>query len=179
MKILSRGTCLALALALLIVGFASPLPASGAGSASLRIPGAGFRPSSNTAGFEYYYRSSMYATSSPGVWWTAPVHLPQGAMITNVRMYYYDSNATYDCNGQFMVCDFATEGGFHSPYWSSSGSAGFGYADSAAINHTVDNTQYGYLLLWRPNAADSSIRLEGFQIFYTPPPGRAAVIPLY
>jgi hypothetical protein len=205
MKILSRSTCLALALALLIVGFASPLPAQDktvpqspdgatavpqppavkeaapalAGSASLRIPAAAFRPRSNTVGFAYYSGGSMYATSTPTEWWSAPVYLPQGAVVNTVRMFYYDANATVNCNCIFDVFTF-NDGILIQPLWSSSGSAGLGYADSPPINHTVDYTQYGYVLQWQPNAADTSIRLEGFQIFYTPPPGgRAAVIPLY
>ncbi len=204
MKILSRGTRIMLALALLIVGFASPLPAqdktvpkspdgaaavpkapavkeaapAGAGSASLRISGAGFRPSSNTTGFAYYTAGSMYATSNPSGWWTAPVYLPQGAVINRVRMFYYDSNDVANCTGYFAAYDFATEGGILGVSWNSSGSAGLGYADSSALYHTVDNTQYGYVLQWQPNAADTTMRLVGFQIFYTPPPGRAAVIPL-
>ena len=209
MKILSRGACLALALALLIIGFSSPLPAAqdktvppspdgaaaastppalkgpapaapaGAGSTSLRISGAAFRPTSNTMGFEYFTSGSMYATSTPLGWWTAPVYLPQGAVLTSVRMFYYDGNATYDCNANFGVYDFDIQSTFYLTWWSSSGSAGLGYADSATINHTVDNSKYAYLLHWRPNVAATTMQLVGFQLFYTPPPGRAAVIPLY
>lgn len=206
MKILSRSTCLALALALLILGFASPLPAqdktvpqspngaapaptppavkeaapAGAGSASLRISGAALHPSSNTVGFAYYTAGSMYATSIPSNWWNAPVYLPQGAVVTNVRMFYYDSNATSNCSGYFGVYDFATESVFYGTSWNSSGSSGLGYADSIPINHTVDNSKYVYMLHWLPNVADTTMRLDGFQIFYTPPPGqnKVAVIPL-
>jgi hypothetical protein len=205
MKILSRDTYLVLTLALLIVGFPSPLPAAdktvpqrpdgaaaapipppvkeaapdGAGSSSLRIPALAFRPRNSSVGFAYGGLGSMYATSNPSEWWTAPVYLPQGAVVTSVRMFYYDSNVSYNCSGIFTVYEFATEYGFYLGVCDSSGSAGLGSADSAAINHTVDYTKYGYVLLWQPNAADISMRLEGFQIFYTPPPGRAAVIPLY
>ncbi len=204
MKILSRGTwsALALVLALLVAGFSSPLLAAetadktappgtvaapappamketapAAGTSSFRIPAAAFRPRSDTVGFAYYSGGSLYCTSNPGEWWSAPVYLPQGAVINTVRMYYSDTNATYNCNCVFDVFDFQ-DGILLQPLWSSSGSTGLGYADSPVINHTVDYTKYGYVIQWQPNAADSSIRLEGFRIFYTPPPGRAAVIPL-
>ena len=203
MKILSRSTCLALALALLIVGFASPLPAAdqtdpqsakgtvapkapavkeaapaGAGSASLRIPAIAFRPINSSTNTEYYTWGSMYASSNATGYWDAPVYLPQGAVVTSVRMYYYNTNATTTCYALFGYFDFATERGSFPGNWSSTGSSGLGYNDSAPINHTIDNTKYGYMVGWSPHVADSTMRLEGFQIFYTPPPGRAAVIPL-
>jgi hypothetical protein len=182
MKILSRGSWLALALALLIVGFTSPLPAAGAESASLRIPGAAFRPRSDAVHFEYFNAGSMFCTYAPqgSVWWTAPVYLPQGAVVTSVRMFYYDKSTTNNCDASFEVYDFANESVFFTTAWSSSGSSGLGSADSGAINHTIDYSKYGYLLQWRPNTvSNDELRLVGFQIFYKPPPGRVAVIPLY
>jgi hypothetical protein len=202
MKNLSRGLWLMLVQTLLIAGLAGPLPAQDktvpkspdgtvavpkpaaakeaapAGATSLRISGAAFRPRTGNVDFTYFLAGSMYATNNPMEWWTAPVYLPQGAVVSSVRMFYYDGNAAYDCNGIFGVYEFANENVFLNPMWSSSGSAGLGYADSAAIDHTVDNTKYAYLLQWQPNVADSTMRLQGFQIFFTAPPGRAAVISL-
>jgi hypothetical protein len=179
MKILSRSTCLWLALALLIVGFASPpLRAAGAGSASLRISGTAFRPLDSAVGFGHGEGGYMYATSEPGQGWTAPVYLPQGAVVTSVRLYYYDSNASIDCTGSFAAFDFSNQGILGPWPVYSSGNAGLGYADSGPINHTIDYNKYAYILYWVPNIANNTIQLGGFQIFYTPPPGRAAVIPL-
>lgn len=206
MKILSRGTCLALALALLIVGFASPLPAAnqtvpqspdgaaavpkppavkeaapdGAGSASLRIPGGAFNPRSSDIRFSSAPGGGVYVWDWASVdKLAAPVYLPQGAVVTSVRMYYNDTNVTYDITLAFNVYDFATQTSPYSWTCSSSGAAGLGYADTAAINHTIDFSKYGYLLEWLPSIRASNLQLVGVQIFYTPPPGRAAVIPLY
>jgi hypothetical protein len=206
MKILSRGTSLALALILLFAGFAGPLLAgdkadpqsskgavvvpkppavmetapAGAGSASLRIPAIAFRPINSSTNMEYYIFGSMFASSNGGGYWDAPVYLPQGAVVTNVRMYYYNTNATTKCNALFGYFNFASESGSYPGNWSSTGSSGLGFDDTGPLNITIDNTTYAYIVAWQPNVATNTMRLEGFQIFYTPPPGqnKVTVIPL-
>jgi hypothetical protein len=178
MKILNLGKLLALVLALLMVGFYTALPASGGGPASLAISGAAFRPPNSNVGFAWD-EYSVYATSNPTEYWSAPVYLPQGAVVTSVRMFYKDNNTTYDCSGVFRACNLT---GVLSYDWyvHSSGSSNISaYADTPTINHTIDYSQFYYILNWSPRVADSSMKLSGFQIFYTPPPGRTAVIPLF
>lgn len=207
MKILSRGTCLALALILLFAGFAGPLLAGNeadpmaaksavavpkplavkeaapavAGSTSLRISSLAFRAVSSGANMEYYSPGYMYASSSPVVAWDAPVYLPQGAVVTKVRMYYYNTNATITCEAFFEFFDLASESYVVPADFLSTQSSGLGFDDSATFNHTIDNTKYGYTVGWRSNVADNTMRLKGIEIFYTPPtasPGRTVVIPL-
>lgn len=176
MKILRIGTWLALGLALLIVGLDSP-PA-GAESASLRIPAKAFHPQSSSVGFAPYGGVGMYATSNPDVEWTAPLYLPQGAVVNSMRMFYIDNNTTYSCVGDFVRYDFATNLSQSTGIVSSGNSSSVAYVD-VLLNYPIDYSKYAYALKWHPSVADSSMVLVGFQIFYTPPPGRVAVIPLY
>jgi hypothetical protein len=173
---LSHGICLFLAQCLLIVGLSNPL--SGAATISLRIPGTALRPRDSTVTFSGTGGTGMYATSNPGMEWNAPLYLPQGAVIVKVRMFYIDNNQTYNCNGYFIVSGFTGTPVVYSNS-SSGSSSSVAYVDIQVGNHTVDYSNYVYMLVWVPFVADPSMVLVGFEIFYTPPPGRAAVIPLF
>ena len=101
-------------------------------------------------------------------------------MVNRLRMFYTDASAAFDCSGWFSVYEIATRSIIAERQVSSSGSSGnVNYADSSDFSQTIDNTKYAYLINWRPVVADSSMQLLGFQLSYTPPPGRATVIPLY
>ena len=93
-------------------------------------------------------------------------------------MFYIDNNTTYSCEGYFVQYDFATNFSQNTGVMSVGSSSSVAHVDTL-LNHTIDYSKYAYALKWRPFVADSSMVLVGFQIFYTPPPGRgAAVIPL-
>jgi len=126
---------------------------------------------------DYQDGKGMYATSNPTVIWSAPVYLPQGAVITSVRMFYIDNNQTENCVGAFIFRDLIITPTTYANS-SSGSSSSVAYVD-INVPHTVDSSKYAYTLAWVPTVADTSMVLIGFQIFYTPPPGRAAVIPLY
>lgn len=110
-----------------------------------------------------------YASSGDAftVWNLSPM-LPQGAVVETLRMYYNDTSAS-NSSAWFTVYDLY---GSIVEEWSvsSAGSAGNGFNDSAAIDHTVDYSTYSYLLNWRPVVTGSTMQLCGFRIFYTPPP---------
>jgi hypothetical protein len=205
MKILSRSTCLWLALVLLFAGFAGPLLAGDeadpmvakgavavpkppgvkeaapvtAGSTSLRISSLAFRPIFSSTNMEYYSPGYMYASSDPTLPWSVSVNLPQGAVVTKVRMYYYNTNANTSCQAWFQYFDLDSEAFYSAVNFFSTHSSGLSYDDSGTFIHTIDNTKYCYTVGWRPNVSNNTMRLKGIEIFYTPPPGRgAAVIPL-
>jgi hypothetical protein len=108
--------------------------------------------------------------------WNIPVHLPQGALVDSLRMYFYDSTlgeslaylTAYDFNG-----NIAQE-------WSvkSVGTSGYGFNDTGLINHTIDYSFYSYVLNWKPNNAGSSMQLCGVRIFYTAPMFGAGFVPV-
>ena len=98
---------------------------------------------------------------------TLQIHLPQGAIIHWLRLYFYDSNPTdnsyawitvYDGAGN--VTDLVTV--------NSTGAAGYGESLSPQIDHIVDNSTYTYVLNWRPVALDGRMRLMGMRVAYIP-----------
>jgi hypothetical protein len=94
-------------------------------------------------------------------------------------MYYFDGNAASNCSAIFDGFDSYIGDVNVYVTMASSGSPGLSYADHS-VNITIDNSKYSYALQWQPNVADSSIKLYGFHIVYTPPPvpNKAVVIPL-
>ncbi len=175
MKILRLGILLTLVLTLPIVGLDSS--AARAESKSFRIPGVSFHPHNSIVGYSAFADFGIFATSNPEIGFSAPLDLPQGAVVNTVRMFFIDINPSVNCTGAFVIHDFAGS----SFYWnvSSYGSPSLAFSDINNINHTIDYNKYAYSLNWVPHVADSSMVLVGFQIFYTPPPSKAAVIPLF
>lgn len=166
-----------------IQGAPEPLPvphAVQATSATLSVAGTTLRPRASSTTYGYGGNGTTYAVAGTG-YFNAQVYLPQGAVITSFRMYYYDADATYNCQG-WISC-YGVNGQILTDISSvaSTGSAGYGFVDSAPINHTVDNTLYNYALVWGPSVIGTDMRLAGFSIIYTPPatPARSSVIPLY
>jgi hypothetical protein len=118
------------------------------------------------------------------VLFNTPVHLPQGTLVKSLRMYFRDVDPVHYCGGYFYVTDLL---GLGVTYWSAYspvGAVDLGHADSPAINHTIDNTQYVYMLAWRPSETDSAygldLQLRSLQLNYTPAPSanKTVVIPL-
>jgi hypothetical protein len=203
MKIVVSYRWLTLALALLILGVASPLaaadlPLSSEGTpakaapptlkepvakapvaATLQVVGVALRPRDSATTFDYGSGGNIYATANPSGVWNTPLSLPQGAVVSSFRMYYNDTNAGFDCDGWFSAYNLTTQTLALEWGVTSTGSAGQGFADSVTLNHTVDNTNYAYVFNWRPNVANSTMRLAGFQLFYSIQPlNRTVVVPL-
>jgi hypothetical protein len=106
------------------------------------------------------------------------IHLPEGARIEYLRLYYYDSNPSMDSIAWITTYDGA--GNFSDLInVSSFGSAGYGQALSAYFAHVVDNEAATYVLNWRPRVFDSSMRLMGMRVAYRLPDGAGGWIPLY
>jgi hypothetical protein len=136
---------------------------------SQRITGSVLRPRTSSTGFAPASGGGcIYAQNNPGDVFNTPVWLPQGAKVTFLRLYYNDTSASnsvawltvYNLYG-VIVEEWAA---------SSTGNAGNGFNDSAAIDHTIDYATYSYVLNWRPNTTGTSMQLCGFRIFYEPPP---------
>jgi len=136
---------------------------------NLRIAGSTLKPRANDA--DYATSGSggcVYVTGGDQYEvWNTPLALPQGAVVSTLRMYYDDTSATdstafftiYDLYGT-IISDFSV---------STSGSSGNGYRDSDPIDHQIDYGTYSYVLNWRPMVGDSTMQLCGFRIFYDTP----------
>jgi hypothetical protein len=167
---------------------APAFPNAPAGTAYLTVTGSALKPRASDITFATVTGSSaaIYCTGTGTSYpvFNTPVHLPQGTVVNYLRMYFYDNDPAYYCTGYFSVYDLL---GNVVQEWSASsptGSVGTGLVD-AIINHTIDNTQYTYLLNWVPtnslSAPNSNLQLRSLQLNYAPPPSanKAVVIPLY
>jgi len=131
-----------------------------------RVGGEGFVPGSNVDYSNTYGMGGAYIVSSSGAM-VAPVHLPQGAVVTSFRVYFYD-NSTSDMTvsldrvpGTGGFTDLATV--------DSSGISGYANkADSTISNATIDNFSYSYIIYAYSSSWDSSnLRIMGALVTYT------------
>ncbi len=141
-------------------------------NASLRISGSALKPRESNVewtgagggGCIYASSGSTYAV------FNAPVYLPQGATVKYVRMYYFDTNATYNSSAWLTVYDLygtiVSEWGVNS-----SGESGNGYGTTSEFTHTVDYLNYSYVINWRPYDLGNDTQVCGFRIYYQAPPG--------
>jgi hypothetical protein len=162
---------------------APAFPNAVSGDAVLTVTGSALRPRASDITFGAtpsgggIYRTSV-ATSLPV--FNTPLDLPQGTVVKSVRMYFNNTDPSNVCYGVFTCYDLY--GNWVAEWWAT-GAAGSGltFADSGPINHTIDYTQYTYLLNWVSWAATDAIQLLGLQLYYTPSPlaaPKAVVIPL-
>jgi hypothetical protein len=129
-------------------------------------PGTYLLSGGGTAG-TYFHTSS---TGGGGDQLFAPVHLPDGATITGITVYYNDATAATDLSATFFR--HSITGGYTSiTAFSSSGSAGPGSA-SASLSTVVNNSNTFYEVYIRPSsgnwsAVGSSLMLIGVTFSYT------------
>jgi len=125
----------------------------------------GFVPGSNVDYFNTYGNGGAYIVSGSGGM-VAPVHLPQGAVVTEFRVYYYDLSA-----GDLDVTLYRQ--GFNSSYLqmanvSSSGTPGYSSGvDTVISSATIDNTSYSYMVDAYSTAWDSNLKIKAAVIVYT------------
>jgi hypothetical protein len=101
------------------------------------------------------------------------LQLPDGARIDYLRLYYYDTDATY--NGAASIRKYDGYGVTSMlANVSSTGTAGYGTTLSAYVGHVVDNASGGYVLNWLPGVTGSGMRLCGLRIAY-----RLPTVPTY
>jgi hypothetical protein len=142
-----------------------------AASVSLRIPGLALKP--QVSAVEWHPGSNpgcIHLFSGLETWdWNAPVYLPQGATVTALRMYYYDTSADYSV-GSFTVYNLWGQVMWE---WSveSTGISGNLWVEVAIPNHIINYDAYSYAVTWQPRVTGESMQLCGFRILYTVPGG--------
>jgi hypothetical protein len=99
-----------------------------------------------------------------------PLELPNGARIDYLRLYYYDTNTTY--NSKAWITAYAEAGVYDDvAYVASLGSSGLGQNLSAYSGHIVSNSDWSYVLNWRPfvyspSKTTSTMELMGMRVAY-------------
>lgn len=133
------------------------------------ISSVAFIPESST-----YYRNSVsgYVHLGGGTFPStgeihAPVYLPNGSTITEVRFYIYDNDATYDfVYLQLFRYTMSTGGSIFSSVTIPTGT--FGISSYATTpNYIVDNSLYQYMLRIGMPQNSTNHRLYGVRITYT------------
>jgi len=97
---------------------------------------------------------------------SAPVQLPQGAVITGFQVFFNDTSATTDVS--VTLAAYNPAGGFYSflATLTSAGISGFG-SKSTALTATVDNTTLGYLVRGFSNAWNCNMKINSALITYS------------
>ena len=159
-KYLAAVPLFGIALALTFTVPASPV------SGVVAIPPAAFQPTEPG----YLYLGSDCLNNGSYSWlYHAPVYLPQGATVTKVTLWYYDTANGPDAT--FSMIRQAFSGGTPQTmaYIPTAGYAGSGaWSDEGIDNAVIDNSQYSYQLSWL-SPADSGIQFCGAIIYYNLP----------
>jgi hypothetical protein len=125
-----------------------------------------FVPGSDVAYFNTYGCGGANISAGAGAL-VASVNLPQGAVITNFKVIFNDTSA----NNMSVSLERQTLGacGYQSiGEIDSSGISGYG-SKAVAVNHTVDNTLYGYHIYAYADVWDGNLKIKGVVITYTIP----------
>jgi hypothetical protein len=158
-------------------------PKAAATMAYYRVAGAAFQP--RNSGTTYASTGGgggihSIARDSDSVF-HAPVYFPQGTLIDGLRMYFYRFDTTTSCQGWLTVYNRQT-GGIVQEFLVVPGSwYGYNWNDANPFSLTIDNSQYIYVLNWRPLDDGTNMVLESFGIFHYPPApaAKVVVVPLF
>ncbi len=136
----------------------SPVPG---GPGYVAVNALEFHPKSSNATFGYM-ENFLYNTDAGNTYFTAPVHLPQGAKVNQLVLFYLDTDNVFGhdvqlsllyCNDFLSICETMTD---MSP---TDTTATVGYATTTTIlNTVVNNALYSYILqVYLPASANISI----------------------
>ena len=128
-----------------------------------------FHPSNGDVKFIKYIESMHLDAGSPGSMFSAAVHLPDGARITSVVVFYDDGDATRDLEITFYKTNVYTNNFFEIAEWATSGtSGGFTNHKIAPVSYgLVDNNGYAYsVTLIFDSGSTSTLRLHKVKINY-------------
>lgn len=121
------------------------------------------------------HRSSVLLhgrTAGQGLTFEAPVHLPHGATITQLRVYLTDSDATRNIQTFLLQDPLGTVG---TPQiiasLSSIGTPGSTTLTSGALSHVVDNENNSYVVAcnWTTPTSVTACAVNGMRVSYTAP----------
>jgi len=131
------------------------------------VGGEAFVPGSDVAYFNSYGNGGAYISSGGGAL-VAPVHLPHGAEVTELKVFFND-NSVSDMTVNLQRLRMAIGGYNNLATVGSSGISGYGNrTDTTISSATIDNTLYGYTLYAFSGAWDgSNMKIMGAVVTYT------------
>ena len=128
------------------------------------LPAQAFFPVDNTN-----YFNNLGAYSDAVTWLVAPVHLPQGAVVTNVKFFVRDYSAGLDIYVYLSRYDLTGNNwqGNMAQGVSASNTGLQTLEDTTIDNPIIDNTGYGYAIRVGDHWDGTNIRMNGVLITYT------------
>jgi len=107
-------------------------------------------------------------TLGTAAYFSAPVTLPQGAIVTTVDAYVFDADGTYNVTARLVRQDIA--GAVNSNMTSLTTAASPGavvLSTSTITTPTIDNINNSYMLVFKTTEANTNLGLYSFRITYT------------
>ncbi len=131
------------------------------------VGGEGFVPGSDVPYVNTYGNGGAYIVSGSGAL-VAPVHLPQGAVVTQFKVFFYDTSTS----DMTVSLDLAyVTGGGYAPMAqvTSSGISGYGSRSTTSISYNpIDNTNGSYCVYAYSSAWDGGkLMIKGALVTYT------------
>jgi hypothetical protein len=125
----------------------------------------GFVPGSNVDYVNTYGNGGAYILSGTGAM-VASVHLPNGAVVTEFKAFFYDNSASdlsISLERQAFTAGYSTQANV-----TSSGTPGYSSATTREITYPrIDNTSNSYLAYVYSTGWNSSLRVKAVVITYT------------
>ncbi len=112
-----------------------------------------------------------YATSGIGDL-NVSVNLPNGSIVTSLRLYAIDNNGTPGFNGRlrfWQINDYSASGTYWLASTDTSLMSGVGTDTVSDLSIPIDNYNYSYILKWDQNDKSTAIQLCGARIGYNSP----------
>jgi hypothetical protein len=126
------------------------LPAATTGTGYISVPAAAFTPFAGDSHYENHGRYLKHLAEAPRAHYEAPLHLPQGAMITKVTFHYYDEWPGTSGYAHLTQADLADADNYFDMAYIASltcGYWGWNWEDTI-VSPLVDNGQYAYWTYW-------------------------------
>lgn len=129
------------------------------------IPSPAWLPYSYT--YTFFRGVYTYTTTSGSTGWYAPVNLPHGAVVTELRAWLYDASTTYNIEVNLMRQSITVVSQMARIRTSGSSPSFVEYANSSIGVPTVDNRNYAYYVHAYMRSGDNTHRLNKVRITYT------------
>jgi hypothetical protein len=137
------------------------------------------RTSTNTQVYSSSGCVYMSTGASTGLLTGAGLHIPNGSVIKFLTLYYND---THSSNGVDAFLTRYAPGSNTSDIISTGSTnaeaSGYSLVTSAEITHTVNNTNYAYMVYGWPDIASSQLQVCGIRVAYIAPSMFGIALPL-
>jgi len=136
------------------------------------VAGTTLKPRSSTTDFAYDGSGCAHVTAGAGTGliMNTELHLPEGAVIKYLRVYYNDTNAASGVAGFLTRYAPGTAAAdLVSAASTAAFAGGFGFVVSSELTEIVNTTSYAYTLIGWPGAASVANQICGLRIAYYAP----------